>query len=93
MTIDEAITELRAAGLVAQAYQGGDRLSVAGDRREADEAERRQGVSVVYRFGFTLARVEGGWRLRGANAGVDEELPGLKEAVTRGLEMYRAHRG
>jgi hypothetical protein len=50
-------------------------------------------VSVVYGFGFVLSRVDPGWRLRGGgSAEDDEELPGLEEAVVRGLERYRAYR-
>jgi hypothetical protein len=92
MTIDEALATLRAAGLIANAYQGGNLVSVAGERRDPNDVERRQGVSDVYEFGFRMERVDDGWRFRGNDPFASEELPDLETAVERGLKSYQANR-
>lgn len=92
MTIEEAVAELRCAGL--EVSFGADGFAAAADRREPHPIVAAQGVRWVYEFGFGARRVGEIWffRGRGEPAAPAEEYERLEDAVKRGLELFAAYR-
>lgn len=92
MTLEEAVAELRGAGL--EVSVGPDGFSVATDPSEPPPVVAQQGVVAVYAFGFSAHQHGSIWffRHRGTGRGPAEQFERLEEVVGRGLMLVEEYR-
>jgi|GEM_PF-4443979 len=92
MTLDEAVAALERAGLEVSA--GPDAFAAAADPREPPDVVARQGVRLVYDFGFGARKVGSLWFFHhdATAGGRSEEFERLEDAVARGLALFAEYR-
>ena len=92
MTLDEAVAELKRAGLEVSA--GPDGFSAAADPHQPADVIARQGVRFVYNFGFGARKIGPLWFFhhRGTVGRPSEEFERLEDAVARGLALFAEYR-